>query len=109
MSTSAASKPEWLVVVPDKPNALSTRVSVRDKHLAGLKPNIDAGITVFGGAMMEEHPREGEAPKMKGSAMVLKADSEADLRKILEGDTYTVNGVWDLENIQIYPVNNALA
>ena len=105
MATSAVPKNEWLVLIPDKPNALSTRLAVRDKHLAGLKPLVQAGAAVFGGAMLEEQPKEGETPKSSGSAMLVKAETEADVKKMIEGDTYTKEGVWDAPKAQIYPVS----
>lgn len=103
MSTSTK---EWLLVIPDKPNALSTRVSMRDKHLAGLKPLVQSGKALFGGALLEEHPPEGAPWKFKGSAVLLTAETEAEVRKVLENDTYAKNGVWDLENLQIFPVSD---
>jgi uncharacterized protein len=56
------------------------------------------------GAMFNSHPKEGETPSFKGSAMMLLAENEEEARKLLENDVYTRNGVWDIENVQIIPV-----
>lgn len=52
----------------------------------------------------DSHPKEGETPSFKGSAMMLLAENEEEARKLLENDVYTKNGVWDIENVQIIPV-----
>ena len=42
---------------------------------------------------------------MTGSIFICKADMEAEVRQILEGDVYTQGGIWDLEKVQITPVS----
>ncbi len=60
--------------------------------------------------MLEEQPVEGQAgpPKMKGSAMVVQANSEKDVKDILESDIYARSGVWDVAKAQIIPVSIGL-
>lgn len=36
--------------------------------------------------------------------MMVLAENEGEVRKILENDIYSRSGVWDLENMQIIPV-----
>lgn len=55
---------EYLVTIPDHANSLDKRLAARPKHLANLKPHIDSGKVVFGGASLSKHPSEGEAPDM---------------------------------------------
>lgn len=54
--------------------------------------------------MFNEHPKEGETPSFKGSALMVVAEDEQQVRRLLEEDVYSKNGVWDLENTQIIPV-----
>lgn len=54
--------------------------------------------------MLNSHPAEGETPSYKGSMMLAMADSEAEVRALLEKDIYGTSGVWDLEKAQIIPV-----
>ncbi|KIW52817.1 hypothetical protein PV05_08435 [Exophiala xenobiotica] len=107
MSSSAPTK-EWLVHVPDFPGALDKRLAARPTHLGNLKPAIEAGKVVFGGATLSKQPAEGEAPDMTGSAMLIKADSEEEVRKILEEDPYTKGGAWDVKNAKIWPFKCAV-
>ncbi len=107
MSASAPTK-EWLVQIPDHPNALEKRLAVRQKHLDNLKPKIDAGIVVFGGAMLSKHPNEGEGPDMTGSIMLIKANTETDVREFLENDQYTKGGAWNPKEAKIYPFKCAV-
>jgi len=107
MSSSAPTK-EWLVHVPDFPGALDKRLAARPTHLGNLKPAIEAGKVVFGGATLSKQPAEGEAPDMTGSAMLIKADSEEEVRKTLEEDPYTKGGAWDVKNAKIWPFKCAV-
>jgi hypothetical protein len=59
----------------------------------------------FIGAMLEAHPADGETPSFKGSMMIAVAESEADVRALLEKDIYVSSGVWDMEKAQIIPVS----
>lgn len=99
---------EWLVTIPDHPNALDKRMAARPAHLNNLKPRIDAGQVVFGGAMLAKQPAEGESPQMVGSVMLVKADSEEEVRKLLEGDEYTKGGAWDVAKATIQPFKCAV-
>ncbi|KIV88537.1 hypothetical protein PV10_08213 [Exophiala mesophila] len=112
MSSSATgtSKPlyEWVVQIPDLPGALDKRMAARPAHLANLKPLIDEGIVVFGGAQLSTQPKEGEAPAMMGSIMMMKAESEEKVREFIEKDAYTVGGAWDAKNAKIFPFRCAV-
>ncbi|KAL2223413.1 hypothetical protein M432DRAFT_587335 [Thermoascus aurantiacus ATCC 26904] len=108
-STSAmAVKKEFLCIIPDKPGMMAKRVEVRPTHLANVKPLVDSGRIVVGGAMLESHPAEGEDPKFKGSMLVALAESAAEVRELLSRDIYATEGVWDLENAQIIPFKSAV-
>ena len=107
MASSTPTK-EWLVQIPDHPNALEKRLAVRQKHLDNLKPKIDAGIVVFGGATLSKHPNEGGSPDMTGSVMLIKANSEEEVREFLENDQYTKGGAWNPKEAKIYPFRCAV-
>ena len=51
------------------------------------------------GSFLEEPAKEGEMPKMKGSALMAEASSREELVKVLEEDAYTKGGVWDLAKV----------
>lgn len=112
MSSSATdtSKPlyEWVVQIPDMPGALDKRMAARPTHLANLKPYLDAGTIVFGGAQLSKQPKEGEAPDMVGSIMMIKAESEEKVREWIEKDAYTLGGAWDAKNAKIWPFRCAV-
>ena len=55
--------------------------------------------------MFNSHPQEGESPSFKGSALMVVAENEQQVRRLLEADVYSKSGVWDLENTQIIPVS----
>lgn len=58
--------------------------------------------------MLESHSAEGETPSFKGSMLLAMAESEAEVRALLEKDIYGTSGVWDLEKAQIIPVCTCL-
>lgn len=104
MSTS---NKEWLVIVPDKPDALQKRLAARPKHLEKIQPRVEGGQVVLGGALLREHPSVDGAPDMYGSAMVIKAETEQEVRSLIENDDYTKAGAWDVEKAQIIPFKSA--
>jgi len=107
MSSSTPTN-EWLVHIPDHPNALEKRLKVRQEHLSGLKGKIEAGIVVFGGATLSKQPAEGEGPDMTGSIMLIKANTEQDIRDFLENDPYTKGGAWNPREAKIFPFRCAV-
>jgi uncharacterized protein len=94
-------KYEYLVSIPDVPGTLEKRMSVRPQHLAALKPLVESGQVVFGGATMAKQPADGEAPELTGSAMLIKANSEQEVRDLIEKDEYAKAGTWDVPKMQI--------
>lgn len=109
-TTPAMSTPtkEWLVIIPDKPNSLQKRLAARPLHLEKIKPRIETGEVVFGGATLDEQPAVDATPGMNGSVMLMKADTEQEIRALVEGDEYTKNDVWDVEKLQIIPFRCAI-
>ncbi|KAK2764011.1 hypothetical protein FQN54_009630 [Arachnomyces sp. PD_36] len=104
MASTTPAKREFLVVVPDKKGVLAKRNEVRDQHLTNVKPLVEAGTVSVGGALMDAHPADGEAPQMNGSMLVVTAESATEVRELIAKDIYTTHGVWDIDNAQITPV-----
>jgi uncharacterized protein len=99
---------EYLVQIPDFPGALDKRLAVRPQHLKDITPKIEAGQVVMGGAMLSKQPAAGETPDMMGSVMIVKADSEEEVKKLLENDVYTKGGAWDVKNAKIWAFKSAI-
>lgn len=51
------------------------------------------------GAFLEEAPKEGDALKIQGSAMVALASSKEEVIAQLKADIYAKNEVWDFEKV----------
>ncbi|OMJ08393.1 hypothetical protein AYI69_g11082 [Smittium culicis] len=81
-------------------NCFERRMKVRDSHLKKLKPLLDNKTIVFGGALVSNNGN-GEATTMIGSVLVVRADTEANVRGILESDQYAKNNVWDMSTLEI--------
>lgn len=62
----------------------------------------------FVGAFLEEPVKEGETPKMKGSAMLIRANSKEEVIERLKNDVYVTGGVWDWDKVQVFPFKSAL-
>ncbi|KAK0256075.1 hypothetical protein LTR91_011733 [Friedmanniomyces endolithicus] len=103
-----ASKQEWMVILPDKKDSLAARMKVRPDHLAALKPSVEAGFWVMGGASLDEPVKEGEGPKINGSVMIAVAESKEEVLDKIKADIYYKSGVWDVENINIFPFKSAI-
>lgn len=104
----------------------SSSADVDDRtHLANLKPLIESKQVVTGGMsplfpflslqirlistkgpmFHDAHPTEGKPANFKGSMMIFRAATEAEVRETLSNDVYGKGNVWDLENMQIIPVS----
>ncbi|KAL7626113.1 hypothetical protein AAE478_002883 [Parahypoxylon ruwenzoriense] len=95
---------DFLVQIPDKPNMLSTRFSNRDAHMARSKGLIEAGTIVMGGPTLASHPKNAdEGLAITGSALLIRAATESDVRALISDDPYAKLGVWDIDNATITP------
>ncbi|HEY9764476.1 MAG TPA: YciI family protein [Trichocoleus sp.] len=65
-------------------NVLEKRAPYREAHLQGLQSQKDSGILVTLGPT-------ADVTKVFG---IYEADSEADVRAVVEGDPYWQNGIW---------------
>ncbi|WPG98721.1 Hypothetical protein R9X50_00151500 [Acrodontium crateriforme] len=99
---------EWMVILPDHAGVLEKRMKVRPDHLSNLKPNVENGFFVFGGARLDEPIKEGEGPKINGSVMLAVADTKEEVMEKVRSDIYFTSGVWDESKIQIFPFKSAL-
>ncbi|OCK81812.1 hypothetical protein K432DRAFT_391844 [Lepidopterella palustris CBS 459.81] len=98
---------EWLIIAPDFPDSLQKRLNVRQTHLENLQKDPES-FWLWGGAFLDEPSKEGETPKMKGSAMLVWANSKEEVLKRLKNDVYVTGEVWDFEKLQIFPFKSAL-
>ncbi|EER43550.1 conserved hypothetical protein [Histoplasma capsulatum H143] len=71
MGSIAGAKNEYMVIVPDKE-----------------------------GAMLEFHHKESQTPPMKGSVLLVVAESSEAVREQLSKDIYATSGVWDIEKFK---------
>ncbi|CAG8395762.1 unnamed protein product [Penicillium salamii] len=106
MTTSSQQKKrEFLCILPDNPGVLELRKKVKGGHYSGIQPLIAQGSLVDGGAIFEQHPQEGEDAKFLGSVVVYTGEDVDEVRRMITNDIYATSGVWDLENLKIYPVS----
>ncbi|KAK0516284.1 hypothetical protein JMJ35_000887 [Cladonia borealis] len=100
---------DWLVQVPDKPNALQTRMSNLASHLSYNKPHIEAGKLVFTGPTLSSQPKSAdEVPAMTGTVTLFKAETEDEVWEMVKGNPFAEVGVWDLEKATVTPFRCAV-
>ncbi|KAK4162658.1 hypothetical protein QBC43DRAFT_321281 [Cladorrhinum sp. PSN259] len=109
MASSAAApgkKIEWLVVVPDFAGAGAKRLEIRPQHFAGLGPAVASGLYKFGGAVLHDPPTSSDPSTFNfaGSTVVILAESREEIKELLKNDVYAKEGVWDVENAQMWPL-----
>ncbi len=92
----------YLVLAHDAtdPDAPARRAAVRERHLEAVRPLVEAGTLRVGGAFLDD---EGT---MRGSMMLIEAEDEAALRRLLDDDVYRREGVW--ERFEIRPFVRAV-
>ncbi|RAL05775.1 uncharacterized protein BO80DRAFT_420977 [Aspergillus ibericus CBS 121593] len=103
-----SAKNEFLCIIPDKPGMLAKRLEVRSQHLQDVKPLVEAGSVVLGGAMLDKHPKEGESMTFQGTSLMLVVESKEAAEEIIRNDIYAKSGVWDLDKVQIIPFKSAV-
>lgn len=65
----------------------------------------------FGGAILSDTPSDPADPNtfdFKGSSLILEAATKADVIAFLKTDVYYKEGVWDVDNAQVYYLKTAL-
>ncbi|KAI0858632.1 hypothetical protein F4860DRAFT_516647 [Xylaria cubensis] len=109
ITTPPAGKFEWLVIIPDKAGMQDKRLEIRAQHLEGVKPLAGSGFIKTGGAILNEKPESDDASKFSfyGSTLVCVASSKEEIFEVLRNDIYAKSGVWDLDNVQIWPAKFA--
>lgn len=96
---------EWIAIVYDKEGG--DRLGNRAAHLAAIPKNIANGSIVSAGAIFNQVPKEGEKPDFAGSVVNVIADTREEALEILKQDIYCKNGVWNMDNILLYPIGIA--
>ncbi|MEK0084329.1 YciI family protein [Benzoatithermus flavus] len=89
--------PQFLVIAHDgtDPEAPARRQAARPAHLAFIRPMVERGEIVAGGAILDE------AGVMTGSAVIVDFPDRAALDAWLARDPYVVQGVW--QRIEVRP------
>ena len=87
----------YAIITRDKPDATPTRMEKLKDHLAHVEASLDR-LAIAG-------PLRDEEGKFTGSLLVVKAESEAEARALLEGDPYYKAQIWS--DIEIRAFNAA--
>ena len=85
------------VITHDKPGATATRMEKQNEHLSHVEAGLDR-LAVAG-------PLRDAQGNFTGSLLVVKAESEADARALLEQDPYYKAQIWS--DIEIREFNAA--
>ncbi|OMH79303.1 hypothetical protein AX774_g7298 [Zancudomyces culisetae] len=101
---SSLRKSQYLATFRDHsdPDALQRRLSVRESHLevARKLKNSDK-IIEHVAALLDENDR------MVGSMFIINADSEAEVKEVLQKDLYYTSNVWDKDSLYIHKIRKA--
>ncbi|KAH3900248.1 YciI family protein SCDLUD_003220 [Saccharomycodes ludwigii] len=96
---------EWIAIIYDKPG--SDRTPYRPQHLKDIPPNVENGKIVSAGAIYKD-VIDGKPTNFAGSMLNLVADTKEEALDIIRNDVFAKNGVWDVENVLIYPFGCAV-
>lgn len=86
---------QFIVKAYDGANMLDRRMSVRPRHLEGMR-RLTNHIICAGGLLDEDG-------KMKGSVLIMDYPDRSSLDAYLAEEPYVVEGVW--EKIEVEPLN----
>ncbi|KAF4341698.1 Fusaric acid biosynthesis 2 [Fusarium beomiforme] len=94
---------EYLVHVPDHPDVLAKRKVLLKPHNENAAPLVRAGRVPWFGSTLAHHSAEGQPIAENGTVMIMKAESEEEIKEIVRSDIFTIEGVWDFEKMTIWP------
>lgn len=80
---------------------------MRTQHLANIPATVNSGRVTTAGAVFNSLPQEGQKPDFAGSVFTIVADTKEEVLAFLKEDIYAKQGVWDLNNVLVYPVGIA--
>ncbi len=93
---------QFLVVARDGTDegALERRQRTRPTHLDSIRPLVDAGNVLVGGALLNE------SGGMIGSMLLVEFPDREGVDSWLAGDPYVTDGVW--RDIEVHPFRTAV-
>ena len=94
--------PQYVVTAHDgtDPDAMARRMAARPAHLANVKPMVEAGRIIAGGALLND------AGDMIGSVSIVDFPDRAALDQWLATDPYVTGKVW--QQIDVKPFRLAV-
>jgi uncharacterized protein YciI len=105
--------PLYIAHLPDYPNSLERRLSVRQGHLERATKDKEQGTSIFGRAFISpDHASTTSNPNpsidpsqphpgMAGSIMIFRFDTIDQVWARIKDDLYWTAGVWDKENARV--------
>lgn len=91
------------VIVYDKPGV--DRMSVRAQHLKDIPSKVNRGEIKAAGPVFSDESRT----KFAGSFFFLDVADRAEVFEFLKKDVYATAGIWDLDNVSIFPMASAVS
>ncbi|KAM5513694.1 aspartokinase [Fusarium oxysporum f. sp. phaseoli] len=83
---------EYLVLIPDLPDVLAKRQVLLKPHNQDAAPLVKAGRVPFFGSTLAHHSAEGQQVAENGTVMIIKAESEEEIKEIIRKDIFTIEG-----------------
>lgn len=89
---------QFVIIARDgtDPEAQARRQAVRSAHLEGIRPFVERGNILVGGAILNE------LGNMVGSVLMADFPTREELDAWLAGDPYVTDGVWQEVEVQPY-------
>jgi uncharacterized protein YciI len=84
----------------DDADAPARRARVRPIHLEAIRPFVERGQILIGGAILDE------AGSMVGSMILAEFDTRDELDEWLRKDPYVTEGVW--RHVEVHPFRTAV-
>lgn len=100
---------EYLVILPDRPNSLPTRLAQHAPHFEAAKPDVASGFFKVAGKIYEEPFVENQPHKIAGTFLIVRAPRREDVEKRLKEDLFYQHGVWNWDELQIYPCKSTFS
>jgi uncharacterized protein YciI len=98
----------WVMSIPATTTDMNLLNATRPSHIAHLKSLCEQGTIVFSGPTLKEHPKQDQAPVIVGSVLVIKADTEEEVRQYARENPFAKAGIWSVDAATVQPFILAL-
>lgn len=108
-TASHVANQQWLVILPDAPNATPTRLAHHTPHFESAKPDVASGFFAVAGKIYDAPFAIDEEHRIAGTFLVVRARTKEEVLERLRRDLFYVHGVWEWDRLMMWPCKSTFS